>query len=371
MIKPGFEQVKRGYDPEQVDRTVTELNRDLVLTKNEVDDLRNQLTEAKRTIERLEDDLEQAGKPTYAGLGARFEHALRLGEEKAEQLVFEANEQANNIIVTARQEAERIRELQHRATQEKMDQAETKISFLMNEAEYTAQKILKAAEVKAESTVNEALDEATAIRGAAATEAVQLRSSTKREIEKLRSHAQLEIDELRTVALKELHEQTAANPDSQVKIDQEILKQDLEMELSARRFEAEKEYLKKHQEAVESTQSYLDEANTLLAEVVRRLNDKRLEADVLEAKIASEIKEQAIDASQEAERVLSQAHIRAEEILAEARKQSLELIQDSKIGLKHLQEEQKSIMMYFEALENLLVKARTVQDHQSEFSDDE
>lgn len=353
----GFEFVKRGYDPEQVDRTLQELNRDFILTKNQLEELRAQLTTTTAEVDRLSAELDQTGAPSFAGLGAKLEHTLRTAEEKAAELVSTAEERAAEIMRHTSEEAERARDFQARVNAEQQRQAETKIQFLIQEAEFQAEQTLKTATEKAERLVNEALEEAASIRGTVATEAAELRSSSKRDAEMLRTHANLEANEIRTVAIKEVSE--GLTPDTL--LSQEI-RQDLEVELAARRFEAEKEYLAKHQDAVASTRDYLDQANNLLQEVIRRLNEKRLEADIVEAQALSEAKQRTLDSTAEAESKILEAEQAAQDIVREARNKAKELVRDAENGLKHLREEEKSITIYFEALENLL--KQTAKKHQ-------
>src|SRR5690606_25382614 len=117
------------------------------------------------------------------------------------------------------------------------------------------------------------------------------------------------------------------------------IRQDLEVELAARRFKAEQEYLAKHQEAVVATQNYLDQANTLLSEIIRRLNDKRLEVDTIEAAAHSDAKKLREEVRIEAEAKLVEADKEALSTVRDAKRQAKQLITDAKAELNELNEE--------------------------------
>ena len=92
--------------------------------------------------------------------------------------------------------------------------------------------------------------------------------------------------------------------------------------MKARRDEAEQDYLARHQEAVASTQRYLDDANAQLADAIRRAADKRLEADALEMTIEVDGRKRREASETEAAKLVADARERAAAIVSEAEERS-------------------------------------------------
>ena len=76
-----FEIVKRGYEPQQVDRRIAALVADLEKTRKRTADLERRVEELH-----LESQQQSGAAPTYAGLGTRIEKILGLAEEEARDL---------------------------------------------------------------------------------------------------------------------------------------------------------------------------------------------------------------------------------------------------------------------------------------------
>jgi hypothetical protein len=130
--------------------------------------------------------------------------------------------------------------------------------------------------------------------------------------------------------------------------------------MKARRDEAEQEYLARHQEAVASTQRYLDDANAQLADAIRRAADKRLEADAVEMTIEVDGRKRREAAETEASQLVSDARERAQAIVTEAEQRSAQLVRDAEERLAELREERDAIAQYFESLRGALSSAEPV-----------
>lgn len=342
----------RGYDPDAVETALQEVNRDLILTKNRLSKLQQELHETKRALALAETDLEQRGAPSYAGLGAKFEHVLRDAEQTAEHLITEAEIQADAIVEQAEEEAQSIRKLAEEQYQQKISDLEHEASRNLEIAQVKARQLLEAAELQREEMAAEALREATAIRGAVATESAEIRSNAKREAEHLKSLAALEAAEIKTLALKEVTD----GFDPEMVLSQQV-RQDLEVELAARRFKAEQEFLAKHQEAVNSTQKYLDEANALLAKTIGQLNEKRLEADTVEAAALSDAKKIRELARIEADERIAQAEQEALKAVNRAKKTARKETEELRKELTSLLEQEKALRQYFSGMKSLINQA--------------
>ena len=118
-------------------------------------------------------------------------------------------------------------------------------------------------------------------------------------------HAQLafEADEARTT-LAQIGEQSRL---------------DLEMELKARRDEAEKEFLSGHQEAVAQSQKYLEEANRQLAETTPAAPpSSAVQADTIADQAPAEAKELRDKAQASAKETVKAAEARAKALVKDA-----------------------------------------------------
>ena len=143
-----------------------------------------------------------------------------------------------------------------------------------------------------------------------------MRATAKREIEAARTKFERELSERRLIAKNEINREI--DFDRALELVTEQARIDVDLELKARRAEAESEYLAKHQEAVAATQKYLDEANALLSQARLRADAASLEAETLEAAARSVNKRTKDEARAKAELILVAAETEARSILAQA-----------------------------------------------------
>ncbi|WP_159607442.1 DivIVA domain-containing protein, partial [Agromyces humi] len=86
-----FTQVFRGYDKDEVDKSINGLRRDIINTNTQ---LAEQAKENKRLHARIEEltaELEEVGSPTFSGLGTKLENTLRVAEEQSTRLIAQAD----------------------------------------------------------------------------------------------------------------------------------------------------------------------------------------------------------------------------------------------------------------------------------------
>ncbi|KZX19897.1 hypothetical protein ACH61_03000 [Rathayibacter tanaceti] len=129
---------------------------------------------------------------------------------------------------------------------------------------------------------------------------------------------------------------------------------DLVVELAARREEADREDLLRHQEAVAQTQRYLDESNLQLADAIRRANDKRLEADTLRSDALDETTRLRRKAQDDSDALLDGARDRAQELIADAERRSRELVDTAERRLDEIRTERDAIAGYVSGLRGLM-----------------
>ena len=129
---------------------------------------------------------------------------------------------------------------------------------------------------------------------------------------------------------------------------------DLELELTARRDEAEAEYLQKHQEAVAATQKYLDDANSQLALAISRAGTARLEAETLEAAAKSVNKTTRDEAKAQADAIVAAAEAEARVLTSEARLEASKTRREALAELANYQVEREAVTAYIDNLANLV-----------------
>lgn len=394
-----FQTELRGYKRSEVDTVINDLRRDLIQASK---DRKNALEELKTAADQLAAVEASSGEthaPTYAGLGARLESVLRIAEEQSTRLIGQADIDAERAISAAKLEATETIEQATRESERLVQDASNEAANTLAGAQATAEAMISEATEAAERMRSGAIEEASAIRGASATEAAKLRASAKRETEALRAAVRREISELKVVAERELNQQRgeasalaqeiqmerASHEITLRKIQEEAAlaktnmeheiatttaklthqnenqakqlsqladqaRADLDVELSARRAEAEKELLDAHQKAVELNNRFLTEADTQLAETKSRLAALRRE----HKKLITAIEEANISGKTAAQKAASQrikeAKDQAAHIVSAAEEEATNRVAAAERRLVELRAERDSIAEYVESL---------------------
>jgi vacuolar-type H+-ATPase subunit H len=259
------------------------------------------------------------------------------------RLLREAQKEADQIIARATAEAERMRQvssldrqrmesdLDERAANERAI-AIAEAHVLISSAKTSAERTVDDARRQAHRLVEDAERESGEIRGATATDAARLRASARHEAESMIATAERFVAELQ---LKFADDITTGRVVSLGREFAEQLK--LDVELSVRRDEAEKDYLAKHNEAVLLTQKYLEEAEVQLknlrvsireSELTALAISARAEGDALDvvADVHSQVDAILETARSEATRVMEVAETRRASIIDNAQEQVAQLI---------------------------------------------
>jgi predicted transglutaminase-like protease len=129
---------------------------------------------------------------------------------------------------------------------------------------------------------------------------------------------------------------------------------DLDLELTARRAEAEANYQKKYQEAVAQTQRYLDDANAQLSTALTKVATARLEAETLEAAARSINKATTEEARNKAEEIIAAAESEARAILSSTKAKVAERLHVMESSERKLSKERESIMVYLNNLKQVI-----------------
>src|SRR5690606_31697291 len=107
----------RGYNRHEVDRAISNLDSEISILRTENYELQQNYDELAAELRVLKAKVRRMpAKPNYSVLGAQFEEVLRLAEEKAEKLVSDATQEAEQIRKNSEAESGRVlREASQRA----------------------------------------------------------------------------------------------------------------------------------------------------------------------------------------------------------------------------------------------------------------
>lgn len=235
MSETSFRLVRRGYEPEEVDRAVGSLRSALTHAESELETLRQ--TQAEHAIEvarlseqasraqsqaqsqaeqlhRLESERLHEVPPSYAALGERIGSMLTLAEQEAQDLVAKAQQRADELEASSEQAAKARREQADQDAEEMLSRTRAESARLVADARAEADQLMEDAQSHAATRRNEgeALYERHRAQAAAAaadfesTMAQRRQQSTDELSAQLSSHeermrvAQADLDQARTQA---------------------------------------------------------------------------------------------------------------------------------------------------------------------------
>lgn len=343
-----FPLVMRGYDRELVDDALLDLRRELLQLSAQNAQLASELRETSNRLVAAEGQLAEVGEPSYAGVGAKAALILSTSEEQAKRLLLEAETEANITRKNLHEELELQRSEAKGYYDALVAEAQRRADRILNAANLEYDQAIADAKSKAAEIVDEGIREAGAIRGSIATEVAKLRATAKREVETLRAKADRDIAEKKLLANREINASLDYNRALSMITEQARI--DLELELTARRAEAEQTYLRKHQEAVAATQRYLDDANSQLSIAITRANAARLEAETLEAAARSINKKSTDETRQKIDAMVAAAEAEARTIVSEAHATATAEIREAEAKLRRLEVERDAVSQYVENL---------------------
>ena len=93
-----FTQVFRGYDKDEVDKSINGHRRDVIKANNQ---LAEQAKEHKRLLARIDElnaELEEVGSPTFSSLGTKLEHTEYTGLEVEPSIRIQRHLEQNATI---------------------------------------------------------------------------------------------------------------------------------------------------------------------------------------------------------------------------------------------------------------------------------
>lgn len=393
----------RGYKRSEVDATIADLRSELIKASRDRQNALDELASLKAELDELRAAVNPGEGGGYANLGGRLEAVLRIAEEQSTRIIAQADIDAERIISTAKTEAKAQREQLEADAARALADAQSHARATTEETEEKAQALIAEATENASRLVNEAVDEAASIRGAVATESAKTRAQAKREADALRAEVKREVAELKVVADRELNQarKEAADLQREIeveratheltlrKIEEEVAlkktemehelqathakikhdndtqderlaleasqaRADLDIELKARRAEAEKELLDAHEKAVELNDRYLAEAKAQLEDTKTRLEGLRAEHKAINEAIIELNTAGKANAEEEARAIVATAEEKARTIVAEATQQAEETVAAAEKRLTELRAERETIAEYVESLRSVV-----------------
>jgi len=347
-----FPQAMRGYDRAAVDDAVRDFRREIINLTNLNNQLAAELREAQNRLIELEATLAENQNPSYAGVGAKAAQILATAEELAIRLVADAESERAAIMNSVASEVEQKKADGQEYYDELVAEASRRADRIINSAKADYDETMAKARLEAERLVDEAVREAGAIRGAISTEVAKMRASAKREIEVRQSEAERAIAERRLIVERQLTQPMEASLKDAVFSEQARI--DLNLELTARRAEAEAEYQRKYQEAVAQTQKYLDDANAQISTALNRVAAARLEAETLEAGAKSINKSTTEEARAKADQIIANAEIEARALLSSTQTKVANRLQQLEAAERKLSHEKESIVVYLDNLKQVI-----------------
>ena len=398
-----FSTELRGYKRSEVDEALADLKSELIRASRDRATALEELTQVKAQLEELTAEVDPLGGGGYANLGGRLEAVLRIAEEQSTRVISQADIDAELIIGSAKDEAKATRQSAQSEAERLLAEAQSSATALTETSTEQAESMLAESKAEAERLVNEAIDEAASIRGAVSTETAKMRAGAKRESDALRAEVKREIAELKVVADRELtearrqaadlqrdieveratHELTLrkiqeeialqrtemerelkasyakiqhdnATQDERLALEASRARADLDIELKARRAEAEKELLDAHQKAVELNDRYLSEAKTQLEDTKKRLKALREEHRKTSEAIIELNNSGKADAEAKAREIVAEAEEKARTIVAEATQQADESVAAAEKRLIELRAERDTIAEYIQSLRSVV-----------------
>jgi hypothetical protein len=317
-----FPRIFRGYDSEAVDRAMLRLRRELLAAKTEADRLTIIASELAEANESLKFEQEQSGNPSYAAFGHAFESILRDAQKHSDALINSARAEAFNLKnATERERAALVSNAREHSSR-LLAHTEKRAAEILQSSLMQSAEILDSARAEASEIIMGAQVEVANARRNSTTEITRDKSIAKREVEKLQTAAEREIAELKLILTKNAPEIVAENISESIL---EVLR--IDADAAAHRDEAEADYLRKHGEAVHTTELYLEQAQAELAALHSQVEQTQSKLDVLAQKTETDVHKlrQAVDAR--ALNILADAAANAQQIALEGEQLANEITQ--------------------------------------------
>ena len=348
-----FEIVRRGYDPQAVDREIKVLSAEIVRLQETSNELAEQLRLMSQKLTDAEQEISLRAQPSYSALGSKASNLISNAEEIAIKLRQDAQAEAEELIARNEKElAERLSDLEQRY-EEQLSSAERRSNRRISAANLEAEQLEKQAEQKAQELVKEAEQEAARIRGQVATEIASMRTTARRELEQRKAELESQFASKQYLLSTEIKLEDRAK---------EVVLAELEAQIATRRKDAENEYLEKHQEAVRQTQQYLESAQNDITELKRLAAKLRLEVQTLEMETSKSQAKMLQEARSRAEALLHSAELEAVAISSSAQEEAGKLLRNAKAELASLENAVSSAKAYLKNMSRVVTELKDLEN---------
>lgn len=329
-----FRSAKKGLEPEDVDRTLNELNARIA-------DAELRRDEANSTVERLSRELAEAQtalrrantKPSFSDLGAAFEQTLRVAEEQAGKLLQDATNEVNGVLNSAREDADRILNSSQRQAAKVISEAEKRAEKTTEDSTRNANELLARADA--------ALTEARAALAQAATDVARIDKKAVDDVAAIFEQANAEADQARKeiATLREL----------QTRDQQRIAD-----EIAASRERAQRQSQKLMDESNEYIDSITAAAATQMAEAQLKEAHLRTEAEAHFTRSHNDADALLLSAQETAARLVERAQARADALNIQLQDRKQHILAEAAANLARIEEERERIVAFNEELRSLV-----------------
>src|SRR5512135_1749293 len=151
VITPGFDLVRRGYDPHQVDAHVGWLEARLREAESQRAAAEAAAAEARGVAAQAREEL-AAGRPAWETFGGRITEILELAEKEGAEIRQRRTREADQL----HEEARRLRDDVGRAYAEKVREGEQRAGELVRSAEAEVERLVREAKLAAAQEQREA-----------------------------------------------------------------------------------------------------------------------------------------------------------------------------------------------------------------------
>ena len=194
-----FDVVLRGYDRQQVDEHIEQLEDQAHRHRDQAQALRRELSAVHRQLRERE-------RPTYAGRGLRIEQLLRLAEEQATEILGEARAAADELRAAAKAGAAELRAAAENEAAELRASAERDTGDLRASAEREADTVKVTARQEADELTSTTGREAVKVRATADHQVAEERAAAEQDVAELRTITEREVAQLKATAMRERDE---------------------------------------------------------------------------------------------------------------------------------------------------------------------
>jgi hypothetical protein len=352
-----FRRSLRGYDPEEVNGMVAELTERLTATEEKMYERERALQQALRELADANQKIAR-NSGSFSDLGTEFESALRLAEEQAAKLRFEAERDARELVAEGRAQADIIRDRAHWDSKEVLAESTRRAEAILLKAEGDRATSAQASAEEVEKAKNARL------RGERA--AITAENSGRKRAAEVLAQATADAETMRREAEADQHAARLATAEaraeaervrSEVEAEWHALRaavSDAETDLRRKDEESAAERALLHERAQEQLESAYAAAEAHIAAANARAKTVAHEADELLTtgqKLAADFMQSARSS---ADRTVSMALTRANAIASVTEPFARMMLQEAEMQMGEARHRQKTLEAYSAEVRTIL-----------------